>query len=200
MHARRSFAIGWWPDGKNGTTWTFKKFLNSLAYLPPPKIIHFQPYWERNLPEFHCSAAALWKECCQHHITTASCLSGLVWKLFGAETTCVPVRTYNPVVNSTLSGMLSLSEHFRSAVKLIIYLGRRCLLFRMACTVLADDRTHTAQKAAAASHIEPCPAQHPKVSKPYITSTHTSKLCCWVTLWVNSSTTKITNKPKSKKR
>lgn len=56
--------------------------------------------------------------------------------------------------------VLTLSEHLRSTVKLVIYPGRGCLLFRMACTALVAGRTHTAQKAAAASHIEPCPAQH----------------------------------------
>lgn len=40
---------------------------------------------------------------------------------------------------------------------------------------------------------------YPKVSKPDITSIHILKLCCWVTLWVNSSTAGITDLHKQTK-
>lgn len=152
MHARHSFAIGWWPDGENWTTWTFKRFLNSLAHLPLPEIIHFQLYYERNLPEFHCSAAALWEEGCWYSITSVTYF--FPWSENSSE------QRPHVCLCGMYNRVLTPSEHLRSTVKLIIYQERGCLLFRMACTVLADDRTHTAQKAAAASHPEPCPAQH----------------------------------------
>lgn len=190
MHVRHSFAIGWWPDGKNGTTWTFKRFLNSLAHLPSQN--HTFSASLRKKPSW----VSLFHSCSWERMLLVPHNHSFLPQWFGLKT----LQSWDHVC---LCGMynrvLTLSENLRSTVKLIIYLGRRCLLFRMACTVLADDRTHTAQKAGAASHIEPCPAQHPKVSKPCITSAHTFKLCCWVTLWVNSSTSGITDLDKQTK-
>lgn len=88
---------------------------------------------------------------------------------------CVSTCMYNRV--------FTLSEQFRSIIKSVIYLGV-CLLFRMTC-ILADDRAHIAQKAAAL-HIVPSPT-YPKVSEPYTTWISTFKLCGWVTLRVNSN-------------
>lgn len=114
----------------------------------------------------------------QHHSLTCACLSGLVWKLQNREYmyACVPTCMYNRV--------FTLREQLRSIVKSVIYLEGVCLLFRMAC-ILADDRAHTAEKAAAL-HIAPSPT-YPKVSEPYTTWISTFKLHGWVTLQVNSN-------------
>lgn len=136
----------------NPVTWTFNRFLNSLACLPPPNHVFSTLLKKKSSRVSLFCSCFLEKVLLVWHPLGHSLLVSMVWSENSSEQRARvrPCGVYNRVC--------SLWEHLRSIVKSMIYLERGCLFFRMAHTTLTDDRTHIARKVAA-WHIEPCLAQ-----------------------------------------
>lgn len=154
-----------------------------MACLPPPDHI-FSILLKKNNPPsrvpLFCNCS-LEKDAADTASTRslAACLNGLVWKLFRAETTCMPVWYVKQGLHPERALEIYCKTNNISRKKVLIIQNGLYNISRWQNPCCSDGCSLTCWTL-------PSPT-YPKVSKPCITSTRTFKLHGWVTLQANSS-------------